>query len=170
MHYTPNGKETVDRTSVGFTVAKTPADRQFVMMAPEHLVDIRKAIPAGDANYWAPRPPAAAPASAVLAAAASRSEVRRQSSRDSLCSNGVARKFFKNPVGDRVLPDHLIALFDLLFQLRDSAIARIGALLPAPVRQRRFTAGDKLVSPAVECRLAHANSPRNYCRRLFSPH
>lgn len=51
VHYTPNGKETTDRTSVGFTLAKTPADRQFVMMAPEHLVDIRKAIPADDANY-----------------------------------------------------------------------------------------------------------------------
>jgi hypothetical protein len=51
VHYTPNGKETTDTTSVGFTLAKAPADRQFVMMAPEHLVDIRKPIPAGDANY-----------------------------------------------------------------------------------------------------------------------
>jgi hypothetical protein len=46
VHYTPNGKETVDRTMVGFTLAKSPAKHQFVIMAPEHLVDIRKPIPA----------------------------------------------------------------------------------------------------------------------------
>ena len=51
VHYTPNGNETTDRTMVGFTLAKAPAKRQFVMMAPEHLVDIRKPIPAGAANY-----------------------------------------------------------------------------------------------------------------------
>jgi mono/diheme cytochrome c family protein len=51
VHYTPNGKETVDRTMVGFTLAKEPAKHQFVIMAPEHLVDIRKPIPAGVANY-----------------------------------------------------------------------------------------------------------------------
>jgi hypothetical protein len=51
VHYTPNGKETVDRTMVGFTLAKAPAKHQFVIMAPEHLVDIRKPIPAGAANY-----------------------------------------------------------------------------------------------------------------------
>jgi len=51
VHYTPNGKETSDRTMVGFTLAKEPAKRQFVIMAPEHLVDIRKPIPAGNANY-----------------------------------------------------------------------------------------------------------------------
>ena len=51
VHYTPNGKETTDRTSVGFTLAKAPAARQFVMMAPEHLVDTRRPIPAGDGNY-----------------------------------------------------------------------------------------------------------------------
>jgi len=51
VHYTPNGKETSDRTMVGFTLAKAPAKRQFVIMAPEHLVDIRKPIPAGAANY-----------------------------------------------------------------------------------------------------------------------
>jgi len=51
VHYTPNGKETIDRTMVGFTLAKEPAQRQFVIMAPEHLADIRKPIPAGNANY-----------------------------------------------------------------------------------------------------------------------
>lgn len=51
VHYTPNGKETMDQTKVGFTVAKAPAQRRFVMMAPEHLVDSRKPIPAGDAKW-----------------------------------------------------------------------------------------------------------------------
>jgi hypothetical protein len=51
VHYTPNGKVTTDKTMIGFTLAKAPAKRQFVIMAPEHLVDIRKNIPAGDANY-----------------------------------------------------------------------------------------------------------------------
>jgi len=51
VHYTPNGKETTDKTMVGFTLAKEPAKRQFVIMAPEHIVDIRKPIPAGAANY-----------------------------------------------------------------------------------------------------------------------
>ena len=51
VHYTPNGKETTDKTMVGFTLAKGPAKRRFIIMAPEHLVDSRKAIPAGDANY-----------------------------------------------------------------------------------------------------------------------
>jgi len=51
VHYQPNGQLTSDQTMVGFTLAKAPASRRFVMMAPEHLVDIRKPIPAGDANY-----------------------------------------------------------------------------------------------------------------------
>jgi len=51
VHYTPNGKETTDKTMVGFTLAKAPASRRFVMMAPEHLVDTRKPIPAGEANW-----------------------------------------------------------------------------------------------------------------------
>jgi len=36
---------------VGFTLAKGPALRRFVIMAPEHMVDARKPIPAG-ANNW----------------------------------------------------------------------------------------------------------------------
>ena len=51
VHYTPNGKETTDQTRVGFTLAKAPAQRRFIMMAPEHLVDIRKPIPAGEASW-----------------------------------------------------------------------------------------------------------------------
>jgi hypothetical protein len=51
VHYTPKGKETTDLTKVGFTIAKSPAHRRFVLMAPEHLVDSRKAIPAGESNW-----------------------------------------------------------------------------------------------------------------------
>lgn len=54
VHYTPNGKETTDQTQIGFTLAKAPAQRRFVMMAPVHLVDIRKPIPAG-ADAWETR-------------------------------------------------------------------------------------------------------------------
>ena len=51
VHYTPNGKVTSDQTKVAFTLAKAPAQRRFIMMAPEHLVDSRKPIPAGEANW-----------------------------------------------------------------------------------------------------------------------
>jgi len=51
VHYTPNGKETWDQTMVGFTLANAPAQRRFVIMAPEHLIDQRKPIPAGEANW-----------------------------------------------------------------------------------------------------------------------
>ena len=51
VHYTPNGKPTTDRTMVGFTLAKARAQRRFIIMAPEHLVDQRKPIPAGKANW-----------------------------------------------------------------------------------------------------------------------
>jgi hypothetical protein len=51
VHYTPNGKATSDQTQVAFTLAKAPAQRRFVMMAPEHLVDIRRSIPAGQPNW-----------------------------------------------------------------------------------------------------------------------
>jgi len=51
VHYTPNGKETTDQTKVGFTLAKAPAERRFVIMAPEHMADTRKPIPVGAANY-----------------------------------------------------------------------------------------------------------------------
>jgi hypothetical protein len=51
VHYTPNGKATTDQTKVGFTLAKSLLHRRFVIMAPEHLGDTRKPIPAGDANW-----------------------------------------------------------------------------------------------------------------------
>jgi hypothetical protein len=51
VHYTPNGKQTTDQTMVGFTLAKAPAERRFIVMAPEHLIDSRKPIPAGDSNW-----------------------------------------------------------------------------------------------------------------------
>lgn len=51
VHYTPNGKATTDKTMVGFTLAKAPIQRRFVIMAPEHLADTRKPIPAGAANW-----------------------------------------------------------------------------------------------------------------------
>jgi hypothetical protein len=51
VHYTPNGKETTDQTKVGFTLATAPAERRFVIMAPEHLADTRKPIPAGESNW-----------------------------------------------------------------------------------------------------------------------
>jgi hypothetical protein len=51
VHYTPNGKETTDQTQVAFTLAKGPAQRRFIIMAPEHMADSSKPIPAGAANY-----------------------------------------------------------------------------------------------------------------------
>jgi hypothetical protein len=51
VHYTPNGTETTDKTMVGFTLADSPPQRRFVIMAPEHLVDTRQPIPAGAANW-----------------------------------------------------------------------------------------------------------------------
>jgi hypothetical protein len=51
VHYTPNGKDTTDRTMVGFTLAKGPAQRRFIIMAPEHMADPRKPIPPGEANW-----------------------------------------------------------------------------------------------------------------------
>jgi hypothetical protein len=51
VHYTPNGKDTSDQTMVGFTLAKRPAQRRFVVMAPASLADPRKPIPAGESNW-----------------------------------------------------------------------------------------------------------------------
>jgi hypothetical protein len=39
VHYTPNGKATSDQTMVGFTLAKGPAKRRFVTMAPANMID-----------------------------------------------------------------------------------------------------------------------------------
>jgi hypothetical protein len=51
VHYTPNGKEAYDQTKIGFKLAKGPVNRSFVFMAPQHMIDPRKPIPAGDANW-----------------------------------------------------------------------------------------------------------------------
>lgn len=52
VHYTPNGKKTSDQTRVGFTLARKPALRRFVMMAPESMVDTKSfRIPAGASNF-----------------------------------------------------------------------------------------------------------------------
>jgi hypothetical protein len=40
VHYTPNGKETVDQTKIGFTLAKAPVQRRFVP-----LKALRRALP-----------------------------------------------------------------------------------------------------------------------------
>lgn len=52
VHYTPNGTATTDQTMVGFTLAKEPAKRQFVTMAPTSMVDTRNTrIPAGESDW-----------------------------------------------------------------------------------------------------------------------
>jgi hypothetical protein len=51
VHYTPNGRQTQDQTKIAFTLAKGPVERSFVIMAPEHLADIRKPIPPGAENW-----------------------------------------------------------------------------------------------------------------------
>jgi hypothetical protein len=72
IHYTTNGKDVVDRTKIGFTVAKTPPRKQFVVqgagedtpvIAPTpasaravfaSAYDPKFAIPPNDDNYLAP--------------------------------------------------------------------------------------------------------------------
>jgi len=72
IHYTTNGKEVVDRTKIGFTVAKTPPPKQFIVqgagedtpvIAPTpastravfaSTYDPKFAIPPNEANYLAP--------------------------------------------------------------------------------------------------------------------
>jgi hypothetical protein len=52
MHYTPNGKATVDQTQVGFTLAKEPPKRRYISMLatpPQDEESFR--IPAGDPNW-----------------------------------------------------------------------------------------------------------------------
>jgi len=56
VHYTPNGKETVDRPEVGFTVAKRPPARQYVSLQASGPQDAAHfTIPPGDANWQAPQ-------------------------------------------------------------------------------------------------------------------
>lgn len=48
MHYTPNGKQTTDRSMVGMIFAKKPVEKIITTKA---AFDIRFAIPPGDPNY-----------------------------------------------------------------------------------------------------------------------
>jgi hypothetical protein len=51
VHYTPNGKETTDQTSVGFKLAKEPPQHRYVTLAPRSLANANKRIPPGAANW-----------------------------------------------------------------------------------------------------------------------
>ena len=52
VHYTPNGKKTSDQTQVGFTLAKGPAQRRFVTLAPTVLLNTQTfRVPAGEADW-----------------------------------------------------------------------------------------------------------------------
>ena len=55
LHYTPNGKELIDVPRVGFTVARTPPSRRYVMLAPSSATDAKHfAIPPNDPNWKSP--------------------------------------------------------------------------------------------------------------------
>ena len=55
IHYNPNGKETVDLTKVGFTVAKEPPQRQFISLSLNPSRDRENfAIPPMEPNWKAP--------------------------------------------------------------------------------------------------------------------
>ena len=53
VHYTPSGKEVVDRPLVGFTVAEAPAEKRWVSMAISGASPAF-AIPPNEANYASP--------------------------------------------------------------------------------------------------------------------
>jgi hypothetical protein len=55
VHYTPNGKETVDHPQVGFTVAKEAPGRRYVSLSAAAPSDQKRfAIPPGDSDWMAP--------------------------------------------------------------------------------------------------------------------
>jgi hypothetical protein len=55
MHYTPNGKEVVDRSKLGVTLAKAPANKRYVTLAISSPSDAESfAIPPGAANWESP--------------------------------------------------------------------------------------------------------------------
>jgi Copper type II ascorbate-dependent monooxygenase, C-terminal domain len=55
LHYTPNGKDVVDRPRVGFTVAKAPAERNYVTIVTSAASDATSfAIPPHAANWESP--------------------------------------------------------------------------------------------------------------------
>jgi hypothetical protein len=51
VHYTPNGKETMDQTRIGFKLAKQAPQRRYVTLAPKSLANAQKRIPAGASNW-----------------------------------------------------------------------------------------------------------------------
>jgi len=55
MHYTPNGKVTVDRPRIGFTVAKQPPERVYVSLGMSAPSDAKSfAIPPNNGNWESP--------------------------------------------------------------------------------------------------------------------
>jgi hypothetical protein len=57
LHYTPNGKEVSDITRIGFTLAKVPPARRFIIYSPQPPEVSNRAvfrIPAGDPNWKSP--------------------------------------------------------------------------------------------------------------------
>jgi hypothetical protein len=57
LHYTPNGKDVVDVTKIGFTLAKEPPKRRFIMYSPQTPQIANRdvfRIPAGDPNWKSP--------------------------------------------------------------------------------------------------------------------
>ena len=64
VHYTTTGKATVDKTRIGFTIAKTPPTKEFINLGDGDDEDFpvesriqdntKLAIPPNDANYYGP--------------------------------------------------------------------------------------------------------------------
>ena len=57
LHYTPNGKPVTDNTKIGFTLAKAPPKRRFIMYSPQTPQIANREvfrIPAGDPNWKSP--------------------------------------------------------------------------------------------------------------------
>ncbi|MGA2714824.1 MAG: cytochrome c [Bryobacteraceae bacterium] len=57
LHYTPNGKQATDITRIGFTLAKEPPERRFIVYSPQPPAISDPAvfrIPAGDPNWQSP--------------------------------------------------------------------------------------------------------------------
>src|SRR5262245_41639594 len=51
VHYTPNGKATSDQTRIGFKLAGKNPQRRYVTLAPKSLANVKRPIPAGEANW-----------------------------------------------------------------------------------------------------------------------
>jgi len=58
MHYTPNGKEVVDRSKLGIRLAKAPASKRYLTFAISAPSDANSfAIPPGASNRKGPQEP-----------------------------------------------------------------------------------------------------------------